>query len=73
MKLKLIKFGEGLKVEGPLDFSLVGIMANIATTLANGSVSIFAISTYDTGLYFGKRKRFEKTKELLSNAGHIIL
>jgi hypothetical protein len=37
-----------LKVEGPLDFGLTGILAGIATVLAEAGVSIFAISTYNT-------------------------
>ena len=37
-----------LKVEGPLDFSLTGVMASIAGPLAEAGVSLFAISTYDT-------------------------
>ncbi|MBU1660753.1 MAG: ACT domain-containing protein, partial [Chloroflexi bacterium] len=37
-----------LKVHGPLDFSLVGVLAELATVLADAGVSIFAISTFDT-------------------------
>jgi hypothetical protein len=37
-----------LKIEGPLDFSLVGILASISRILAQKGISIFAISTYDT-------------------------
>lgn len=37
-----------LEVLGPLDFSLTGILANIASVLANEEISIFAISTFDT-------------------------
>ncbi|WP_345945508.1 ACT domain-containing protein [Methanosarcina sp. DH2] len=37
-----------LKVEGPLDFGLTGILAGISRTLAENGVSLFAISTYDT-------------------------
>ncbi|AWK52844.1 MAG TPA: ACT domain-containing protein [Clostridium sp.] len=37
-----------LKIEGPLDFSLIGILASISTILAQKGISIFAISTYDT-------------------------
>ncbi|MGM7683327.1 ACT domain-containing protein [Cytobacillus sp. Hm23] len=37
-----------IKVEGPLDFSEIGILANISSTLATEKISIFAISTYDT-------------------------
>ncbi len=37
-----------IKVRGPLDFSLTGILAQIASVLAVRGVSIFAVSTYDT-------------------------
>lgn len=37
-----------LKIEGPLDFSLIGILASISSILAQKEISIFAISTYDT-------------------------
>ena len=37
-----------LKIEGPLDFALVGILSSIAKPLADASISIFALSTYDT-------------------------
>src|SRR5689334_22490481 len=34
-----------LKVEGPLDFALTGILASLATALERADVSIFAVST----------------------------
>jgi len=37
-----------IKVLGPLDFSLTGILAHLAGLLAEAGVSIFAVSTYDT-------------------------
>jgi len=37
-----------LKVMGPLDFSLTGILSDIANVLSNEKISIFAISTFDT-------------------------
>ncbi|WP_411679769.1 ACT domain-containing protein [Clostridium thailandense] len=45
-----------LKVEGPLDFSLIGILASISTILAQKGISIFAISTYDTDYILIKNK-----------------
>ena len=36
------------KVEGILDFSLVGILSDISKVLANANISIFVISTFDT-------------------------
>jgi len=37
-----------IKVLGPLDFSMVGILASISAALAGKGISIFAVSTYDT-------------------------
>ena len=37
-----------IKVKGPLDFNLTGILAGISDILAQGNISIFAISTFDT-------------------------
>ena len=36
------------KVEGPLDFALIGILAELSGALAKAGVSLFALSTYDT-------------------------
>lgn len=49
--LNAIKREDGwvcLKVEGVLDFSLVGILAEIATILAEETISVFVVSTYNT-------------------------
>jgi hypothetical protein len=43
-------------VEGPLDFSLVGILSSVSRVLADHHVSIFAISTYDTDYILVKDK-----------------
>ena len=45
-----------LKIEGPLDFSLIGILASISVILAQNAISIFAISTYDTDYILVKNK-----------------
>jgi len=37
-----------LEVEGPLDFSMTGVLASISAPLADAQISIFAISTFDT-------------------------
>lgn len=36
------------KVAGPLDFSLTGVMATLATPLATAKISLFAVATFDT-------------------------
>src|ERR1035437_8880136 len=47
-KIKIDKHWRILKINGPLDLSLIGIIANISSLLKENKISIFAISTYDT-------------------------
>ena len=61
-----------LKVEGPLDFSLVGVLAALSGTLAEAGVSVFAVPTYDTDYLLVKQRDLEKATEALSEAGHTI-
>lgn len=61
---------KALKVLGPLDFSLTGILAGIATSLAQAGISIFAISTYDTDYILIKKEKLEGAQAALIAAGH---
>lgn len=61
-----------LKVEGPLDFSLIGILASISNTLANKGISIFAISTYETDYILVKEKDLECAVDALLHQGNRI-
>ncbi|ERI91084.1 hypothetical protein HMPREF1982_03449 [Clostridiales bacterium oral taxon 876 str. F0540] len=54
-----------LKIEGPLDFSLIGILASISTILAQKGISIFAISTYDTDYILVKDKDIDNAIDSL--------
>jgi hypothetical protein len=62
----------GLAVRGPLDFSLVGIMATLAGVLAAASVSIFVVSTYDTDYLFVREADFDRAAAALRSAGHAV-
>jgi hypothetical protein len=57
------------KVQGPLDFSLVGILAQLSGVLAQAGVSIFAISTYDTDYILVKETSLEAAAAALQQAG----
>ena len=46
-----------LKVVGPLDFSLIGIIAGISIILKEKKISIFTISTYDTDYILVKQNK----------------
>jgi hypothetical protein len=61
-----------LKVAGPLDFSLTGILSEISTILAEEKISIFAISTFDTDYILVKSGSLKQAKTALAAAGHSI-
>ena len=61
-----------LKIEGPLDLSLTGIIADIANTLKNKNIPIFAISSYDTDYIMVKQKDLNIAIKALRENGHHI-
>ena len=60
------------KVEGPLEFNLVGILAGITRVLAEVQVPIFALSTFDTDYILVKREQVQAAKEALRAAGYNV-
>ena len=58
-----------LKVKGPLDFSLTGILSSIATPLAKAGISIFVISTFDTDFILLKEASLELAITVLRSSG----
>ena len=64
-KIKSEKNWRAIKVEGPLDFSLTGILASLANPLAAAKISIFAISTFDTDYVLVKNENVEKAVKIL--------
>lgn len=61
-----------IKVEGPLDFALTGIISSLATVLAREGISIFPVSTFDTDYILVKEEQMEKAALALAQAGHIL-
>jgi len=61
-----------IKVLGPLDFGLTGILLSIAQPLADAGISIFALSTYDTDYVLVKESALLQALDALSSAGHRI-
>ena len=62
----------GFRIQGPLDFGLVGILARVSGVLAARSIPLFAVSTYDTDYVFVKSDRFDEALRALEAAGHQI-
>ncbi len=63
----------GIKIEGVLDFSLVGILAKIASLLADAQISIFAISTYNTDYILIKSDRYDDAVAVLQEGGYTVV
>jgi hypothetical protein len=61
-----------LKVEGPLDFTLTGILASLAGPLAQAAIPVFAISTYETDYLLVKQTNLDRAVQVLSLRGHQI-
>lgn len=59
-----------MRIEGVLDFSLVGILAKLAGILAEESISIFALSTYNTDYILFKEEELEDVERVLKKSGY---
>lgn len=64
---------KGFKIEGVLDFSLIGILAKISTILAESDISIFAVSTYNTDYIFVKDEKYQKALDVLTTNGYKLI
>ena len=60
------------KVEGPLEFGLVGVLAGISSALAKAGVPIFALSTFDTDYILVKREQVQVARDALMSAGYQV-
>ena len=59
-----------IKVKGPLDFNLTGILAGISDILAKENISIFAISTFDTDYILVRTHDLSSARTTLRQAGY---
>jgi len=60
------------RVEGVLDFSLVGILSKLTGILAERDIGLFAVSTYNTDYILVKRESLAPALEALEGAGYDI-
>lgn len=61
------------RIQGVLDFSLIGILSKISGILAENKIGIFAISTFNTDYILTKKENYQKAIEALRNAGYEIV
>jgi hypothetical protein len=63
---------KAFRIQGVLDFSLIGILSKISTLLADNKIGIFAISTYNTDYILTKAENYVRALEILSEAGYQV-
>ncbi len=59
-----------IKIVGPLDLSLTGILAAVAEKLAHEKIPIFALSTFDTDYILVRGEKLGEARRTLQEAGH---
>ena len=63
----------GFRIEGTLDFSLIGILSKLSAILAENKIGIFAVSTFNTDYILVKAENFERAADVLAVAGYEVV
>ncbi len=62
-----------LRVAGPLDFTLAGVLASLLAPLADAGIPVFVVSTFDTDYLLVKEDRLDAAVDVLQSAGHSVV
>lgn len=60
----------GFRIQGVLDFSLIGILSKLSGILAEQKIGIFAVSTFNTDYILVKKDNFVRAQQALTAAGY---
>ena len=63
----------GFRIQGVLDFSLIGILSKLSGILAEYKIGIFAVSTYNTDYILVKEESYDKALTVLASEGYTIV
>ena len=63
----------GFRIQGVLDFSLIGILSKLSGILAEHKIGIFAVSTYNTDYILAKEENYERALNVLASEGYTIV
>ena len=61
------------RIQGVLDFSLIGILSKLSGILAKHNIGIFAVSTFNTDYIFVKAENFERALRILTAEGYTVV
>lgn len=64
---------KAFRIEGILEFSLIGILSRISEILAENQIGIFVVSTFNTDYILTKKENYQKAAAVLGNAGYVII
>lgn len=60
----------GFRIQGALDFSLIGILSRLSGILSASGIGIFAVSTYDTDYILVKVENVDRAVRALEAEGY---
>lgn len=60
------------RIQGVLDFSLIGILSEISGILAENKIGIFVVSTFNTDYVLTKKENYQRALDVLARAGYKI-
>jgi uncharacterized protein len=60
------------KLEGPLPFTMTGVLASVLGPLASGSIPVFVVSTFDTDYILVKADLEQRAREIFETEGHTL-
>lgn len=64
---------KAFRIQGVLDFSLIGILSKISAILAENKIGIFVVSTYNTDYVLVKEENYNNALALLEKEGYVIV
>ena len=64
---------KAFRIQGVLDFSLIGILSKLSGILADNNIGIFAVSTYNTDYIRVKIENFDKALKALTSEGYTVI
>ena len=62
----------GFRIQGVLDFSLIGILSKLSAILAEHKIGIFAVSTYNTDYILVKEENYDRALSALAAQGYTV-
>lgn len=62
-----------MKIEGPLDLTLIGLIAEVSGIFKDAGIAIFTLSTYDTDYILVKEVDLKNGVTALESSGHEVI